>query len=575
MDENNTNFKCQLCERTFDDLDFLNLHLRVAHNRKNRVGNSILKVAKLNCETCSKSFSTNGMLSRHVESKICQKSFQKMPEKPIIPQIKCSSCENSFWDTYTFKKHYESAHPKQLKCDICDDTFRTKSNLVSHKKLHKKESTHTGTVFESEIKIEESTAINLKNGVTNILSVSKFNCDICGKSFSTNGMLSRHVETKICQKSFVKEPEKPMLPQSKCNSCQNSYWDSYTLKKHYEIVHLKLKEHKCDICEMSFGTKGNLVLHTNTHKRELSDNLKDKENIFDSHIKIEENTDNDDNSSRHVESNICKKSFEKVPEKQNLQKLRCDRCGNSFRDNYTLKKHYDYVHLKLKQLKCDICKIGFATKNSLITHIKVHRKEYPDLLRNVENLDESEIKIKECNVNKFAKKQAYFDGKNVPFHEVNKMKDTTKTKEESIFECNECDKEFTMKYSLKLHHQTVHLKIKKFVCDSCNMSFGYKHHLKRHHNSVHLKLKPYKCASCDNCYVEKSDLKIHMKVHDKKESGNKCDLCDKTFLSNRFMKYHKTSVHKESQHEEAEITEIDDTNEDLVETSENMPILDQ
>ena len=527
MDENNSNFKCQLCERIFDDLDFLNLHLRVAHNRKNRAGNSILKVAKFNCENCSKSFSTNGMLSRHVESKICQKSFQKMPEKPMVPQIKCSSCENSFWDTYTFKKHYESVHPKQFRCDICDDTFETKSNLVSHKKLHKKESSeksiHTEKVFESEIKIEESIAQNLKNRLANsILSVTKFNCDACGKSFSTTGMLSRHIESKICQKTFEKMPEKQMLPQFKCNSCQNSYWDSYTLKKHYEIVHHKLKEHKCDICEMSFGTKGNLVLHTNTHKKELSDNLKDK-------------------------------------------KLQCDRCGNSFRDNYTLKKHYDYVHLKLKQLKCDICKIGFTTKSSLMTHIKVHRKEYSDLLKNIENLDESEIKLKkECNINQFSKKQAGIDDdQNVTFQKMNKVKETTGNKEESIFECNECDKQFTMKYSLKLHHQTVHLKLKKFLCDTCKMTFGYKHHLKRHCNTVHLKLKPYKCSSCENCFIDKSDLKKHMKVHDKKDIGNKCDICAKTFLSNRFMKQHKNTVHLKLKPNE--IAEVVDTNEALPE----------
>ena len=84
MEENTSKLKCQLCDRVFDGLDLLNLHLRVAHNLKNRVGNSVLSVMKFNCDTCKKSFSTNGMLSRHVESKICQKSFPKIWEHKKI-----------------------------------------------------------------------------------------------------------------------------------------------------------------------------------------------------------------------------------------------------------------------------------------------------------------------------------------------------------------------------------------------------------------------------------------------------------------------------------------------------------
>jgi transposase-like protein len=47
-------------------------------------------------------------------------------------------------------------------------------------------------------------------------------------------------------------------------------------------------------------------------------------------------------------------------------------------------------------------------------------------------------------------------------------------------ECPICKKEFTKKYNLKVHHDSVHLKLKSFECTICGNTFSQKVHLSKH-----------------------------------------------------------------------------------------------
>lgn len=47
---------------------------------------------------------------------------------------------------------------------------------------------------------------------------------------------------------------------------------------------------------------------------------------------------------------------EKKPKKQNLTKRMCPHCGRFFGESGSLSKHVRRVHLKLKNLSCDLCR---------------------------------------------------------------------------------------------------------------------------------------------------------------------------------------------------------------------------
>ena len=53
-----------------------------------------------------------------------------------------------------------------------------------------------------------------------------------------------------------------------CNECDKSFRDNFDLKRHVDIVHLKLKPFKCAYCDKSFDTGSNLERHVlNKHEK--------------------------------------------------------------------------------------------------------------------------------------------------------------------------------------------------------------------------------------------------------------------------------------------------------------------
>ena len=58
--------------------------------------------------------------------------------------------------------------------------------------------------------------------------------------------------------------------------------------------------------------------------------------------------------------------------KETLQDTKiCDICDKRFTQKYTLKRHVDNVHRKLKESTCGPCKLQFSRKHSLKRHLKL------------------------------------------------------------------------------------------------------------------------------------------------------------------------------------------------------------
>ena len=47
----------------------------------------------------------------------------------------------------------------------------------------------------------------------------------------------------------------------KCDLCDKTFTDKYSLEKHCKIIHEKLKQFKCDICDKQFSAKNVLKRH--------------------------------------------------------------------------------------------------------------------------------------------------------------------------------------------------------------------------------------------------------------------------------------------------------------------------
>ncbi|XP_037972619.2 zinc finger protein 501 [Plutella xylostella] len=132
------------------------------------------------------------------------------------------------------------------------------------------------------------------------------------------------------------------------------------------------------------------------------------------------------------------------------------------------------------------------------------------------------------------------------------------------FVCNECEKEFTAKASLKQHIGKIHNQIHRhkcqvcgdrfensnlamahmkthteYKCNKCDESFSDSAMFDDHKVTCRLQNKPYKCKLCDKRYNKNACLQKHVKSHsEKKASSHKCLVCLKDCY-----KAHKLKIH--------------------------------
>ena len=76
-----------------------------------------------------------------------------------------------------------------------------------------------------------------------------------------------------------------------------------------------------------------------------------------------------------------------------------------------------------------------------------------------------------------------------------------------VFVCDICGNQFTRKFNLEKHLNTIHGQELTVNCKYCNINI-VKSRLQNHIDSVH-KDKKFVCVNCDKKYSYKGDLKKH------------------------------------------------------------------
>ena len=132
----------------------------------------------------------------------------------------------------------------------------------------------------------------------------------------------------------------------------------------------------------------------------------------------------------------------------------CSHCNKGFKTTKHLKSHIKSVHLKVKDIECQLCDAKFTILNYLYQHMT--------------NFHGEKIKCDLCD-------QLYPRGR------------------------------------LKPHIKEVHQNIRTFKCNECEFTFKQKSHLRTHIKEIHKKLKDFACSFCESKFARKSDLKKHVK----------------------------------------------------------------
>ncbi|XP_066994393.2 transcription factor Clamp isoform X3 [Anabrus simplex] len=293
-------YKCDMCESSFNLPGELRSHKRVAH-RKIMKNNSVQSQVQAKCcDSCGVE------VGKYIKCECCQegdpegtRSNESGPEGDNVNVTKCHKCCGSGTAVR------DTVVDKLFQCKVCDAEFSRYSSLWSHKRLHSGE-----RPFKCETcGLAFAKPAYLKNHSRVHTGEKPYGCSTCGMRFSQSPHLKNHerihsgerpYHCQFCNKTFARHStlwnhrrihtgEKPY----RCDVCDAAFNQATHLKNHLK-VHSGEKPHRCDVCDVSFADKFTLKRHMAVHEKYKVSSTEPGDN----------NTSSDSNSNTSLQTKL-------------------------------------------------------------------------------------------------------------------------------------------------------------------------------------------------------------------------------------------------------------------------------
>ncbi|XP_031627218.1 zinc finger and SCAN domain-containing protein 12-like [Contarinia nasturtii] len=208
------------------------------------------------------------------------------------------------------------------RCNICQKTFSTRTNLTRHK------ITHEGR--------------------------KPYVCRICGSSFTQNGSLKCHM--------FIHTGERPY----KCDQCDKAFTQSKSLVFH-KRRHTGEKPFPCDVCGIQFRQKDGLKRHiaakhaaqrTKNHICHICDKVLLSRHSLKAHL------------TRHNDKDIEEKfnQLEKLHKANSTDPMKVAKTENEKIEDSETPDDWDEL------FACEFCDQAFSNSNELLEHRETHNE---------------------------------------------------------------------------------------------------------------------------------------------------------------------------------------------------------
>lgn len=253
-EEPKRSFNCPLCPQTYGAPANLRAHMLIheaeyeMQERNPRPPKEISKTWEKghSCPHCPCVYRDENSLNMHLSS--VHKSVAQYSETVAPPPKNKFTPLSS--DNVQGKWKSDGVSVKSYKCSECGKTFRHRSVLELHMRIHSKDKPYQCKVCGKGFRFGSYLQQHL------IIHTGKkpYKCPDCGKDFAFLQNMRTH--QKLHQ-------EKPF----RCTNCRKGYSDEIQLQ-HHMLSHNGDKPHKCDLCDKSFGLAYLLRDHMNTHTGE-------------------------------------------------------------------------------------------------------------------------------------------------------------------------------------------------------------------------------------------------------------------------------------------------------------------
>lgn len=257
-----------------------------------------------------------------------------------VGEFHCKECNNTFRLLGAYKNHKRDGRCL-FECEYCGKIFTARyySNYKSHMKYHLKERPHK--------------------------------CDVCGKTYIEAQTLKIHMRKHSGDRPYV------------CHHCGLQFYSSSHLLSHRNSVHSNMRQiHKCDICDATLSTLGNLRVHKKVvHAIDrpftceiCGKSFKTQKSLEQVHAKV-----HSEDFPYKCEFLDCSKVFKRAEgltdhmrRHNNDRNHFCERCGKGFYTNKDLMLH-TRTHTGEKPHQCHLCDYKCALGGNLRKHMKTHQ----------------------------------------------------------------------------------------------------------------------------------------------------------------------------------------------------------
>ncbi|XP_069687172.1 zinc finger protein 595-like isoform X2 [Periplaneta americana] len=555
---NENGFPCVLCNASFTtEIDVENhfknhnfeVHKKLEKSRNKNLEQKSMPFktdeAKLcKCSECGKIFGTEERLSFHTQF--------HFGARPLV----CERCTKEFTSENMLFRHMNLVHGGTETCKQCGASFMSKMKLDMHTCELARQP------FRCKIckqQFQDTTSLRSHTASHNLILAKPFQCNHCDASFTRVSKLNTHVEMSHCR---------PLIPQVcvRCNICRavfpNMEYAMLHADKHNtsvlldEIKNLEDIEATmlfcCEYCEMLFTQMDTLLQHSLEHSGDNPYCCVYCNMLFPDHSQMKyhkkyhlENEDQYDELSLFTIPLLfvcekCVKSFNtwkglqihynilhggyQRGNMQNLDKKKsketdiefhlCEDCGESFKKRADLRRHRLKEHRPQNRFPCEECGKVLLHYSGLIIHRRQHTGERPFM----------------CDV----------CGKSFPQGPAMYTHRRTHTRDYP-YRCEICGQTFNNKGDLNNHRRSKHTKERPFKCNVCSKSF-LTSGVYYQHKQLHAGIRKYKCSHCDRSFSRWNALSIHTKSHTG-EKPHACHVCGRGFAQKGDMKKHMRTQH--------------------------------
>ena len=508
-DEEDGNVKdlaCDVCSKAFTRQRNLRRHIRLRHPDSYDTSQSDKIIANLwYCSECSEYFHKLEFVREHVESKHAHEDVAHT----LSPEKKASHEDSAIMDGEGSEHQSKNgtdlpnciqvvATPTKL-CEICQKDFFQYMGLKQHvlrmhigirKRRHAvahcyvcNEDFYYGDAFRNHYKAEHFDIFLHNSEQPEDAPVI---CHFCGKTLDNKDKLRKHLV-------FVHNSTDALTPYN-CPVCEATFLSRHRLEEQLRTQHQVDGVYQCNVCQAAFDGPELLAEHIKPC-REASTKCLTCGDVFESRDLLDEHT------KTHKDD----------------RPFMCMMCGATFRRRTNLRAHEVVVHETDVPIRCEYCNKAFATNSALKKHITRHHS------------DRRNFVCEHCG--RAYTEKRYLEEHLVTHHEM-------KTKHQ----CEYCQKYFCVRARMLKHILDVHISKPYIPCEVCGKLFKCQASVRQHMNS-HTREKACYCAECDMKFMWMSSYRAHIEKHHNDGSLRfKCTHCSEEFGTRRQLQYHKLHI---------------------------------